>query len=215
MLHIPPPNPNVIRIVGIDPGTDTLGVGIIDIDIETYEPLVVYGHTFKASKTIDTHSTRTERLGNRAVRLEEHHKSLLEVFCTCSPSLIAAETPFLKFGRVSAYEALVECYAMMQDAVWTYGPSFYLHRVDPVSAKNHVGVSHKGTDKNDVRTGVLKHFEGKVAEGVPITTFDEHTIDALAVANCLYRKRLLGHNVESTRKKKKFRGRGRSRRKKK
>lgn len=205
----PSPRDDVIRILGIDPGTDTLGVAILDIDIESYEPTVVYGHTFKASKMIDLTSTVVDRLGARAVRLRTHRTSLMEVFDATEPTLIAAETPFLKFGRVSAFEALVECYAMMREVVWQYSPSCYLHRVDPVSAKNYVGVSHKGTDKNDVRRGVLAHFAGKVAKGVPIETFDEHTIDAIAVAHCLYRKRLLGDNVESTRKKRKFKARRR------
>lgn len=209
MLELPAPRDDVIRILGIDPGTDTLGVGIIDVNIETFEPTVVFGHTFKASKMIDKTSTIAECLGNRALRLAMHAESLSECFICTAPTLIAAETPFLKFGRVSAYEALVECYAMMQKAVWDYSPSFYLHRVDPVSAKNYVGVSHKGTDKNDVRRGVLEHFKGKVADGVPIETFDEHTIDAIAVANCLYRRELLSDNVESTRKKRKFRKRKR------
>lgn len=207
-MMVPTPRDDAIRILGIDPGTDTLGVGIIDIDIYTYEPIVVYGHTFKASKMIDSESTAVERLGARTIRLRTHYESLFDIFEVAEPTLIAAETPFLKFGRVSAFEALVECYVMMQQAVWQYSPSFYLHRVDPVSAKNYVGVSHKGTDKNDVRDGVLKHFAGKVADGVDMALFDEHTIDAIAVANCLYRKRLMSQNVESTRKKRKFRRHG-------
>lgn len=207
----PSPRDDVIRILGIDPGTDTLGIGIIDINLDTYEPQVVYGHTFKASKMIDNSSTLVEKLGPRAVRLRAHYDSLMEVFECTEPTLIAAETPFLKFGRVSAFEALVECYAMMKEAVYQYSPSFDLHRVDPVSAKNYVGVSHKGTDKNDVRRGVLEHFAGKVADGVPIETFDEHTIDAIAIANCLFRTRLLGQLVESTRKKRKFRRRAKKR----
>ena len=185
----------------------------MDVDMNTYEPTIVFGETNHASKAAKDLTWKQEIRGGRDVRLDMHRRYLTELFDYTTPTAVAAESPFLKFGRVTSFEALVECYAVLRDTLWNYSPSMYLRRIDPISAKNYVGVSHIGTDKNDVRKAVIAIYKDKCAEGVNIEEFDEHTIDGIAVAHCLLQKYLLNVDVSSSKKKKK-RG-GRRRRKKK
>ena len=205
-----PPLPNQIRILGIDPGTDTLGICIMDVDCDTYEPVVVWGNTLHASKNTDRWTGYGEIRGMRDARLKSHSVALAELLRAVTPTLIAAETPFFNRKRPSAFEALVECYAMLRDTVWQYSPTLILNRIDPVMAKNYIGVDHRGTDKSDVQRAIVLHYASKCAEGVQINRFDEHTIDAVAICNALLRHTLLGEVVERTKKTKRvgFKPRG-------
>lgn len=212
-MEFPPEaGPDIIRLIGLDPGTDTLGAAVMDVNMDTYEPTIVFGETHHASKAAKDITWKQEIRGGRDVRLEMHRRYLSELFDYTAPVAVAAESPFLKFGRVTSFEALVECYAVLRDTLWDYSPSMYLRRIDPITAKNYVGVSHIGTDKDDVRKAVIALYKDKCAEGVDIMSFDEHTIDAIAVTHCLLQKFLLNVEIASSKKKKK-RG-GRRRRKK-
>lgn len=213
MSYPPAPEANVIRVIAIDPGTDTLGVAIIDVDFETLEQTLVYGHTFKASKDISDYELMSSQRGPKDARLLSHARNLYDLLLCTEPTLVAAESPFLQRGKVSAFEALVECYAMLRATVWKYSPTIHLHRIDPITAKNYCGVSHIKTDKTHVREAILKRYADKTAEGVDLFAMDEHTIDAVAVGNALVRKYLAQEVIESTKKKK--RGGRRRRRKKK
>lgn len=192
------PKPNHYRIVAIDPGTDTLGVACLDVDIDTLKPTVVWGHTLKASKDADKNNAYTEVLGYRAERLRWHSINLLKILNVLQPDRIAAESPFFRRGRASAYEALVECFMMLKTTVYKYSRSLYLHRVDPVTGKGYVGVSHKGTDKEDVRGGVKKYLGDNLADNITLDMFDEHTIDAIAISNVIYRRDILNEDMPTS-----------------
>lgn len=202
MFDLAAPAPNAIRIMGIDPGTDTLGIAIVDVDIDTKEIKLMYGHTFHASKYVNLYPEMVQARGSRDVRLMVLRQKLIEAFVLAEPELIAAESPFLQRGKVSAFEALVECYAMMRDAVWAYSSQITLQRIDPVTVKNYVGVSHKGTDKSDVHRAVNAIYKDRCSEHVDLSSFDEHANDAVAVCHVVVRNRIFGEVVESTRKKK-------------
>lgn len=209
---LPEPTADYIRLISIDPGTDTMGVCIYDINPEDFSDFkIVYGNTFKASQTTDTSTSYASRLSNSGARLRTHRKTLEEIFFYTQPTLICAESNFLKRHRVTAFEALVRTFEMLLDMVWNYSPSMYLYRIDPISAKNAVGVSHIKTDKEDVRRGVMKNLTDKLSEPLRFDMFDEHTIDACAIGYCFIRRELIRDIIASTKSKRK----GRRRRKKK
>ncbi len=214
MVNLPEPTLDYIRLLSIDPGTDTMGVSIFDISPDDYSFRVVYSNTFKASQYTTYGTTYADSRGHATARLYQHSKVLTEIMEYTQPTLICAESNFLKFGRVEAYKALVLCFDMILDVVWNYSPSMYLYRVDPVSAKNYVGVSHKGTDKEDVRAGVVKHLSDYM-DGVCLDDLDEHSIDSIAIGHCFIKRELFREFVESTKKKKKWRGKRRKRKGKK
>lgn len=202
-MRIPgPPADNIIRILAFDPGTDTFGCGIIDVDVDTYEPKIVYGGTITATKEVKRYADMAAMRYPRDARLEIIREHIAELLREVVPTLVATESPFLQRGKVSAFESLVECQKMLREVLWAYSPSMHLRRIDPVSVKNYVGVSHKGTDKDDVKRAVHAAYRERLGPEVVLRDFDEHTNDAIAVANVIYRHFLLGEMVESTRKKK-------------
>jgi len=213
------PGEDIIRILGIDPGTDTLGVAILDVSMVTYEAIVVYAETFKASKEIKNLSWMETMRGGRDARLKRHSETLYALLNNTTPTLVAAESPFLQRMRVNAFEALVECYAMLRNTIWMYSPGLYLRRIDPISAKNYCGVSHIKTDKTHMYAAITSIYKGKHLPSVDLLSLDEHSIDAIAICHCLLRKYILGDVLVSTKAKKKSSPRGtkkrRSRRKRK
>lgn len=214
MLYPEEPTDSIIRIVGIDPGTTTLGLAILDVDLDTLVPTLVYGYTNNAEKATKHIEWKKTMLGSRDVRLENHKDYLDDILEYTQPILIAAESPFLKMSRVSSYEALVECYDMIRKSVWKHNPTLFLRRIDPITVKNYVGVSHIGTDKEDVRKAVIARYANLCHPSVDIHSLDEHTIDAVAVAHCVLEKHLKELHIETTKKPKRRRG-GRSKRRSK
>jgi Holliday junction resolvasome RuvABC endonuclease subunit len=203
----------VIRLLGIDPGTDTLGVAITDVSIDTYEPTLVYADTFVASREIRGRPWAEELRGGRDLRLVSHYERLYELMRLTTPTLVSAESPFLGRGRVDAFAALVECHAMLRAVCWDYSPSLYLRRIDPITVKNAVGVSHIKTTKDDVRAAILTLYQESCAEEVPLLELDEHAIDATAVNHAVLRKFLLDESFSMKKPKTAKKSRRRKKRK--
>lgn len=208
-MEFPPaPGPSTVRIIGIDPGTDTLGIGVIDVDIDDYSTKLVYAETLHAAKATRKQEWKREILGGADTRILSHADELLERLAILEPTVVASESPFLNYRRVTAFEALVKCFRMLREVLWNYSPSMFLRGIDPITVKNSVGVSHIGTDKTDMQKAVVALYKDKCDDDFPIGDIDEHSIDAVAVAHCVYRRHLLGDLWESTKKAKKRKPRG-------
>lgn len=214
-MYLPECPPDHFRIMGIDPGTDTLGIAFIDVHIETLIPRLVYAETNTASKAAKHKVFKIDMRGGRDVRLEYHYDFLYDIMCRAEPLFIAGESPFYQPGRGEAFAALVETYAMLRRVTWDYSPTCSIRRIDPVTAKNYVGVSHSGTDKDDVAKAVYELYKDSCPDGLSIEELDEHSTDAIAVAHTFLRKYVKGDVVVSSKAKKKKGGKRRRKRKKK
>lgn len=175
-------------IIGIDPGSDTLGVGILKIDVSTFTIISSSGLTLHGAKA-GRGSWITELHGDRQGRIETHRENLLELFCATQPTWIACESPFINRRRPNAYGALVEVICAIRYAVFQYDVWCQLSMFDPPTVKKAVGVSGKtgGPDgKRLMQKAVLEMpifcYNGEI----PIELLDEHAIDALAVAYTQY-----------------------------
>lgn len=173
-------HPHEYRIVCLDPGTDTLGAGVLGLNLYSYETTVYEALTFRASNRIDPYSTNAQFSGLRYARLQAHSESLYSLLCRVNPHAVISEAPFL--GRFAqSFEALVECMAMIRQTVARWNPAVPLETVDPPSAKKAVGAVISGPDKKEsVRLAVLRYplLRGP---GVYLEALDEHSTDALAV----------------------------------
>jgi len=173
-------HPHEFRIVCIDPGTDTLGVGVLGLNLYSYETTVHEALTLRASNRIDPYSTDAQFAGLRYARLQAHSQSVYEILCRVNPHAVISEAPFL--GRFAqSFEALVECMSMLRRTVAAWNPAIPLETVDPPSAKKAVGAVITGPDKKEsVRLAVLRTplIRGP---GVYLESLDEHATDALAV----------------------------------
>ena len=168
------------RVVAIDPGTDTLGVAILDVDLHHGVVNLVDAFTLRGNTNSKKYPMIIESHGLRYAKIHSHAENLLAIFSMARPHAIICESPFL--GRFAqAFEALVECKMMIRHAVQQYDPTMTLETIDPPSAKIAVGASGGCKDKTVIRDNVAKLGFLKNPNNISILDLDEHSTDAIAV----------------------------------
>ena len=198
MLQLPEAPP-IYRILAIDPGSDTLGVALIDVDLHRFTATLLHASTLTASKAIRHLPFTVETFGERQARLNTHADGIRGFLYTSYPHCVISEAPYM--GRFpQAFETLVECLYMLRGVVGEYDPSMCLETVDSPSAKKAVGAPGKrpkGMDKNaykeTVRQGILATPKLIIAPSVSVAHLDEHAIDAIAVG--CYKVRCIADNI--------------------
>ena len=186
MLFVPEQDPTY-RYIAIDPGSNTLGLSVFDVNLVTMEESVLEAVTFNGEKLSARSPYVNEVHGDKFARLKAHEENLVRLMFKWKPNAVICESPFL--GRFpQAFAALTETLSMIRRAVYAYDPTICLETVDPPTAKLAVGVSGKGKDKEDVRQGVLKLREQGVKFNMVarLEDLDEHSIDSIAVGHHKY-----------------------------
>ena len=179
MLHVPE-SPVCYRILSIDPGTDTLGVGVLDCDLKEGQVQVQHGGTLVSSRGLHFFDHIEESFGTRQAKLHSHAQRLHWLLHHYQPQAVICESPYM--GRFAqAFRALVECLTMIQSCVHQYNPSLAIETVDPPSAKKAVGASGRGGDKNPIRRAIAQLQWLEFHPSLDLSQLDEHAIDALAV----------------------------------
>lgn len=169
------------RVVGIDPGTENLGFSVLDLSLQDGSRTVTHVETLHSQKLLGMYRTEEDVHGTRTARLMALEDRLFLLFEQWQPHAICSEAPFM--GRFpQAFAALTECVSYVRRAVCRYDRYIPLELVDPPTAKKAVGVTVKrGITKDDVTVAVAK-LKLIFAPGLDLTQFDEHQVDAVAVA---------------------------------
>lgn len=169
------------RICGIDPGSDTLGLSLVQVDLLSGEVDLLESSTYTGSSMLKQYPLLVEIHGARTARLWAHQDNLERQFKIHRPHAVYSESPFL--GRFpQAFAALTECITAIRRATFLYDPLMQLNLVDPPTVKLAVGVKAKGTDKNDVKKGLQKVEWLNNPNGINIESLDEHSVDSICVA---------------------------------
>lgn len=174
----------VYRILGIDPGVNTLGVSILDYT--GGDALnVVAAFTIKTEELLSVNPQTGEVLGVRGAKLLLIEHKLLDIMLHFQPEMVASEAPFL--GRFpQAYAALVECMVSIRKAYYAYKPHLKLTAIDPPTVKMAVSVYARSNNKDDM-TKAVREYPGLILNDIDYDSLDEHSIDAIAVAICKHR----------------------------
>lgn len=184
MLRIPDDDPPYATILGIDPGTDTLGLAAIEFDCTTMEIHGSEARTFKSNK-LGMKDWVEEIHGTRFARILAQCENLGRLLNLVGPAYIASESPFFSRVHPQAFGALTELVTGIKRTVFEWSPTIAIEFIDPPSVKNAVGAKGNA-DKFAVRGCVLSMPEFKYAGRVPMTELDEHSIDGLAVCYAKY-----------------------------
>jgi Holliday junction resolvasome RuvABC endonuclease subunit len=174
---------NQACIMGIDPGSDTLGLARIAFDIPTMTITSISARTFVGSRMFDDKGWVAGLVGDRRARIEWHRQNLINHFLHFQPVQIACESPFFNRLRPNAFQALLEVTTMIQEAVAKYDPWRKLYQIDPPTVKKSVGAPGNA-DKNVVKKFVIQNLSQFYNGEVPLEMLDEHSIDAIAVTYC-------------------------------
>jgi Holliday junction resolvasome RuvABC endonuclease subunit len=172
-----------LRILALDPGTNTLGVAWIELCLVSGRITLVYGGTFSADRYADFDSSLQWSIGQRAIKLDYHRQNLQQLLFQYQPHVVASEAPFM--GRFpQAYAALVECCNVITHTVLGYDPSLQVQFVDPPTAKLSVGALTRKGSKENVQESIRALVDAGrlfIHPSVPFLELDEHTYDAIAV----------------------------------
>lgn len=174
----------ICRIIGIDPGSTTLGFSVLEYDARTLEIVRTYAYTFNAGK-MDLSELDVENHSERYARIYALTEALFTAFRQLDPTFVICESPFMAMKRPQAYGALVEVVFAIRMALRQFDPTMKLDLIDPPSAKNAVGAAGNAK-KEQVHAAMLKllpqlHFD-EDASGMTFKELDEHSVDSAAIA---------------------------------
>jgi len=172
------------RIIGIDPGIDTLGLTVLDLDLESQTAVVTLSVTFRGAHMEKDYPLIVEHQSTRLARLMAHEDNLLNVFNTYRPHAIACEGPYMSRFPM-AYAALTECVTAIRRAVVRYDSFMSLLVYDPSNIKKSVGAKATSGDKSAMTKAVFRMVEDPqhpLSAGINLNLLDEHAIDSIAIA---------------------------------
>lgn len=184
MIPLPKNKETVLSTMGLDPGTERLGCGVIYFDSQDFEIVGAQGHTFVGSK-LPGNEWVGGLFGHRQQRLDALQKLLTDFMVQVNPVAVGCEMAFFNVRRPSAYGPLMESVCSLRQAVRNFDHWKDLTLVDPPTVKLAVGAkSQKG--KEPMREAI-ESIHAITDHCVPkIDELDEHAIDAIAVAYYMY-----------------------------
>jgi Holliday junction resolvasome RuvABC endonuclease subunit len=184
MLALPEQAGYTALIIGIDPGSNTLGFSEIYFDVRDLSIIKSVARTLKGASILgplglsQSHSDRYCRIFSLA-------KEILKNFVELEPNFVICESPFISSRQPMAYGALMEIVFAVRRAVLDYDSTQPMDTVDPPRAKKAVGAPGNAK-KPEMQSAVIKlKDEFKLDEllsDAPLESLDEHSIDALAIA---------------------------------
>lgn len=166
-------------IVGIDPGTTNLGLSKIVFNVETFEAISIKAFTIEADK-LPSDEQLGLLYGDRQRRISALSDHLYFLFQDLEPYAFACESPFYSQRRPNAYGSLVEVLCAIREAVIKHTKRKPLYLTDPPSVKRAVGAAGNA-NKDDVLKAILRNEKIISVCEDPITGYDEHSLDAIAV----------------------------------
>ena len=179
-MLVMPPQQTPFRVLGIDPGTTTLGVAVLTWDFRSQKYRVENAFTLQANDRLLGYQSITEVHGGRISRFYQQADELSCILANVRPHAVIAESPYM--GRFAqSFGALTECVLNLRQIVYTYDCFMPLEQIDPTRVKKKVGV-HKGkmSDKEDVRRALRERSD--LIWDVDLEALDEHSVDAVAIA---------------------------------
>lgn len=167
-------------LLGLDPGTNNLGLAWINFDPVSLSILNTQSLLLTADK-MNPSPFYAETHCDRHARLEVLYENILQVLHWIRPVSVVTESPFFNANRPNAFAALIETVEMIRHAVCQYDWQQSLNYIDPPSVKRSVGAPGNAK-KEVVQNHVLLIPELNYQGTTPLSYLDEHSIDAIAVA---------------------------------
>ena len=183
MLQLPEGR-RCIKVLGIDPGTDTMGYAPLVLDTDTMQITGIGVHTYKAARDYKYKRSSVEYYGDKYTRFFLHADHLVELLETFEPDYVIGEAIFHRRGRTQAFRGLAECWMMIRSVCQRYRLTLPIEQIEPVPVKQNLGVGvgvgkrAELKDKLLVERAVLARKDMTFdADSHP----DEHSYDATAI----------------------------------
>lgn len=169
-----------LRIMGIDPGTENLGMSLGVCDFMTPNYTIIDACTFDVKSLIHkSHGYLVEHQSRNIAMYTSVYKLVYQAIHDLQPDLVICESPYMDKRFPLSYMLLSLCTQAVQQAVKDYSIFVQFETIDPASAKMGVGAKGNNGDKNLMRNAVLNnaHIKGVI----DLNLLDEHAIDSIAI----------------------------------
>lgn len=169
-----------LRIMGVDPGTENLGMSLGICDFSTPAYKVEQATTFniksiihKSNPYLVEHQSRNIAMYTAVYRL------VYQAVHDLQPDLVICESPYMDRRFPLSYMLLSLCVQAVQQAVKDYSVFIQFETIDPASAKMGVGAKGNSGDKDKMRNAVLS--TSNIVSSFDLKLLDEHAIDSIAI----------------------------------
>ena len=161
-----------MRILGIDPGTATVGFGVIQVNGQESYTLIHSG------------LVETDKELAHGQRLDLIYKGIADILTQHKPDVVAIERLFFATNMLTAM-AVSQATGVIKLAVYRFGIPIFDYT--PMQVKLVISGSGRA-DKKLVKQTIKRMF--KIREKKGMRTHFDNTADALAIAVCHARKTL-------------------------
>jgi len=174
----------IYRVLGVDNGTDTVGIAVVDHHLVTGLSTVVHAETLTASRTAYTrHEGKLDARGKMQARLDVIATWFWEVLNEFDPDVIGCEAPFQHL-HAHSFAALTTAIDNLSSVSFDYCTTLEFSRISPGSAKKAVcPVGQYGNSKEHIREMIKINRDIVLDNGLVLDDLDEHAVDAIAVAH--------------------------------
>lgn len=199
-----PDDSTPLVILGIDPGTTTIGFCAMQIDPLTTERLGFEAFTIHAERPCGGRQFNSDLLeshSNTFAKLREIGERFDSILRYYQPVQVATELPFFNSFHPNAYAPLVQVLTMLETRVYEWNPHKPLYRIENTTAKALIYPTSKEERK---KIQAIKGSKDRILaclrqhpdfQWIPLDTLDEHSIDACLIAEC-QRRRLKASDFE-------------------
>jgi hypothetical protein len=169
-----------LRIVSFDPGTNTFGAAILEIDLVNRQLALAEAHLFKGVELMRNYPRTVMHQGERFARVIAQEENLVGFLRYAQPHVVVTEAPYM--GRFpQAFSALTEIMLAIRRATWRYDAILPLNIIDPSSVKKFMGVKGTSKDKSAMTRALMAKTDLLNPSGIDLEALDEHRIDAICV----------------------------------
>lgn len=171
-----------LRIISIDPGANFAGYTVLEMDFDTLEFKVLYCQTLTGNflSSLYFENWFRELHGERLAKNLAHGMFLNFLLNKYNPLLVVAENSYVgKF--VNAHKSLMEHVTSLKSTCINYNRYMEFGLLSPSNVKKTLGVSGKSGNKELMKNALLKRKDVSYTNGINPKTFDEHSVDSVAI----------------------------------
>lgn len=188
-----PPDYGIINMVAIDPGLNTCGVSIFELDTLNKNIVSISSFTIETEKLSDDSCLFLDLVSDRFVKIYKLCNCLRRIIEITNAKIVVSEAPFYNRLMPMAYGALLEVVSSIQKTVVSVSNDVQFEMYAPQLVKKHVGAAgKKGKDIIKESIEKIPHLLNKVVSDYSL--LDEHSIDSIAVGHTYLEVRS-GENV--------------------
>ncbi len=168
----------MFNIIGIDPGTNFVGVSVLEIDSNTFTINKIITHVLDISNIQNTNSLNNNIVYRLGI-LTNNIRQIVELY---SPKTIGIESPFINMLRPISVVPLSQSVQAIEYGIYLYDKNILIGKYPPSTIKKTVGAKG-GSDKIEILDAMLKLTE--VSSKINLLNLTDHEVDATAIGYCI------------------------------